>query len=918
VNGTSSEPSRERVIPIQILDEPMLPRLARGSSQEGAPPATTPLPSLFADLKLEATAARSSPFDHPRLAANFGRLGTAFGDDLLAFKSGIRESLFGMPNFGKFPSFGPILPGDSVNLSPINRRSGSAAGKKRLQKSKSSADKPSFGYVDYLNSESETDDDEEDLDSVSVVARTRDRLSGTGSTQSEDSSTHSGESHSNHSVESTHSDSTLSQDSGISEGGGGGGSHHGTNKPPRPISAVPSEISDVSILSSASSRGSESDSKKCDSSDEHQSFTANQRPLVVPVNSEEQETPPAGQPFLSPGGEPQDRAHQDRSYLIAKELLTTERHYVAKLHLIDQVFHFKIDQENRSSNLFSADTLTNIFSNVKSIYKFHAEFLLPQLAERMEKWHSSPEHQRIGDIMLRYSPFLIMYTEYVKNFDTAMRTINQLYSTNKKFAAIMDDIHGSDECENLTLQHHMLSPVQRIPRYELLLRDYLAKLPDQSPDRPDAENALKQVSQAASHANDSMKRIEQFKKLLEVQESIGGSIDLVSPTRELIKEGRIVKISARTGDHQDRYMFLLTDLLLLCSPRKSMISGSAYSVRARFQVENLQVLEGDNLVTANTFYLRDEAKSVELYTTTREEKEDWLQALFYAIKSLYTRKSSLRVGRDILRPLDCEIGKRRPHLQKLENASKCAECCTQFSIIKHKHNCRTCGAVFCGKCSDFKYALSWEDGRKGRVCRSCHTLLTSQTTQQPQQNNQQSCARPRGLLEVSAETPSAVHAGWLVLRPPGSKPATAKRYFVLRPDFVLYSFRTETDGAALTATPIPGFCVSTGAELKGDAHAPEKDRGRIIKLHHPSNKRLYYFAGISEPEVERWVEVLRLSARAELPPDYNPTAEPEKSTNSDPEKSANFVRKKSAGTVVGQPGAGRDTRSASSTEYENS
>ena len=35
-------------------------------------------------------------------------------------------------------------------------------------------------------------------------------------------------------------------------------------------SAVPSEISDVSILSSGSSRGSESDIKKCDSSDEHQ------------------------------------------------------------------------------------------------------------------------------------------------------------------------------------------------------------------------------------------------------------------------------------------------------------------------------------------------------------------------------------------------------------------------------------------------------------------------------------------------------------------------------------------------------------------------------------------------------------------------------------------------------------------------
>lgn len=63
------------------------------------------------------------------------------------------------------------------------------------------------GGVEFPSSETESEDD---LDSVSVVARTRDRLSGTGSTQSEDSSTHSAES-------SIHSHSTVSQDSGISE-----------------------------------------------------------------------------------------------------------------------------------------------------------------------------------------------------------------------------------------------------------------------------------------------------------------------------------------------------------------------------------------------------------------------------------------------------------------------------------------------------------------------------------------------------------------------------------------------------------------------------------------------------------------------------------------------------------------------------
>lgn len=43
-------------------------------------------------------------------------------------------------------------------------------------------------------------------------------------------------------------------------------------------------------------------------------------------------------------------------------------------------------------------------------------------------------------------------------------------------------------CGSLTLQHHMLSPVQRIPRYEMLIRDYLKKLPEDSPDCHDTES----------------------------------------------------------------------------------------------------------------------------------------------------------------------------------------------------------------------------------------------------------------------------------------------------------------------------------------------------------------------------------------------------------------------------------------------
>ena len=78
--------------------------------------------------------------------------------------------------------------------------------------------------------------------------------------------------------------------------------------------------------------------------------------------------------------------------------------------------------------------------------------------------------------------------------------------------------------------------------------------------RPFPAEALELVTHAATHSNETMKRVDKFKQLLEIQENISGGPDLVSPTRQLIKQGKISKISARGGDHQERYLFLVSGL----------------------------------------------------------------------------------------------------------------------------------------------------------------------------------------------------------------------------------------------------------------------------------------------------------------------------------------------------------------------
>lgn len=43
------------------------------------------------------------------------------------------------------------------------------------------------------------------------------------------------------------------------------------------------------------------------------------------------------------------------------------------------------------------------------------------------------------------------------------------------------------ECLNLPIQHHLIAPIQRIPRYRLLLEAYLKRLSSDSNDRKDTE-----------------------------------------------------------------------------------------------------------------------------------------------------------------------------------------------------------------------------------------------------------------------------------------------------------------------------------------------------------------------------------------------------------------------------------------------
>ena len=73
---------------------------------------------------------------------------------------------------------------------------------------------------------------------------------------------------------------------------------------------------------------------------------------------------------------------------------------------------------------------------------------------------------------------------------------------------------------------------------------------------------------------------------------------------------------------------------------------------------------------------------------TEEEKDEWLDALYIAIKSYFERINTLNIGNKI-------VGKEEPKFEDLSNVNVCGmvNCVKTFGYIFKGRHCKACGKV---------------------------------------------------------------------------------------------------------------------------------------------------------------------------------------------------------------------------------
>ena len=131
-----------------------------------------------------------------------------------------------------------------------------------------------------------------------------------------------------------------------------------------------------------------------------------------------------------------------------------------------------------------------------------------------------PAEQQAGTVFLKLADYFKMYTVYCYNQSEAVKRVELIKRENSKFNKFLDDKVHDPECRSLDLNSFLITPIQRICRYPLLLKELLKYTPKDHVDHEGLSNAIKKVEEVVARLNEERRIIENQIKLAKLDEKI--------------------------------------------------------------------------------------------------------------------------------------------------------------------------------------------------------------------------------------------------------------------------------------------------------------------------------------------------------------------------------------------------------------
>uniref|UniRef100_A0A4W3J5E4 Rho guanine nucleotide exchange factor 25 n=1 Tax=Callorhinchus milii TaxID=7868 RepID=A0A4W3J5E4_CALMI len=320
-------------------------------------------------------------------------------------------------------------------------------------------------------------------------------------------------------------------------------------------------------------------------------------------------------PASAPGSEVKlrDAAHElneekrksaRRKEFIMAELIQTEKAYVRDLRECLETYLWEMTSgvDEIPPGIVNKDNI--IFGNMPEIYEFHNNIFLKEL----EKYEQLPED--VGHCFVTWADKFHMYVTYCRNKPDSTQLILE------HAGAYFDEIQQRHGLAN-SISSYLIKPVQRITKYQLLLKELLTCCEE---GKGEIKDGLEVMLSVPKRANDAMhlSMLEGFEENLESQgELILQESFQVWDPKSLIRKGR------------ERHLFLFEMSLIFSKEIKDSNGRSKYIYKHKLLTSELGVtehVEGDHCKFALWVGRTPTSDNkIVLKASSIENKQDWIK-----------------------------------------------------------------------------------------------------------------------------------------------------------------------------------------------------------------------------------------------------------------------------------------------------
>ncbi|XP_045908031.1 kalirin-like [Micropterus dolomieu] len=185
--------------------------------------------------------------------------------------------------------------------------------------------------------------------------------------------------------------------------------------------------------------------------------------------------------------EQRNKALRGRMFVV-NEMIQSEKDYVKDLAVIVEGFMSRLEVRGIPEDMRGKDKI--VFGNIQQIYDWHRDFFLVELDRCVQN------HDLLADLFIRHERRLHMYVVYCQNKPRSEFIVIE-------YETFFEEIQHEISCR-MSISDYLIKPIQRITKYQLLLKDFLKYTSKAGLDCEEIEKAVELMSLVPKRCNDMM------------------------------------------------------------------------------------------------------------------------------------------------------------------------------------------------------------------------------------------------------------------------------------------------------------------------------------------------------------------------------------------------------------------------------